>query len=255
MKISRIFIYPVKSLAGISLESSKVLQKGLELDRRWMLMNSENQFMTQREYPKMTLIKTGIVDGMLELSYNGSSIRVDPSRVEEENEVNVWDDHFPAFESDPEVNDWISEQLDLRCRLVHMKEDRTVRTKLDRPVSFADGYPFLVLGESSMEDLNQRLDEPLSILRFRPNIVFEGGEPFEEDHWKRFRIGNLEFEGVKPCVRCTLTTVDPETSEKGVEPLRTLSTYRKIDNGVIFGLNAFASEEGIISVGDSVIKL
>lgn len=250
MKISELYIYPVKSLAGIAVTSARVLEKGLEMDRRWMVVDENNQFMTQRIYPKMALIKTTLKEGVLSLQSSDSSIEVNP--VDKSSLVTVWNDSFKASESADEVNKWISDQLKTHCRLVFMNEKQVVRTKMDHALSFADGYPYLFLGRSSMDDLNQRLKQPLSILRFRPNIVFAGGEPFEEDFWHEFQVGNVFFQGVKPCVRCALPTVDPETAEKGVEPLKTLASFRKTGNEISFGLNAFAKTKGIISIGDHV---
>jgi uncharacterized protein YcbX len=123
-------------------------------------------------------------------------------------------------------------------------------------VSFADGYPVLVIGQSSLDDLNTRLSEPVSMIRFRPNLVFEGGLPYDEDQWYEFTVGNLTFYGVKPCARCILTTVDPEKGEiAGKEPIRTLSTYRKRNNKIFFGQNLMTNQTGTIKIGDEISVL
>ena len=240
-------------MPGISIRSSSVLEKGLKDDRRWMIVDEDNTFITQRDIPELALIEISNSEESLEFSYNDSSISIEKEFKGRGQNVEVWSDQVEAYESDPLFGAWIGDHLGMRARLIKMEESEKARTKMDHSLSFADGYPYLFLGTASMDDLNSRLERSLSILRFRPNVVFDGGMPYEEDEWDRFSAGDLEFIGVKPCIRCMMTTIDPETAEKSVEPLRTLSTYRRQDNGVIFGLNAFAKNEGHISVGDSLI--
>ncbi len=174
--------------------------------------------------------------------------------------VNVWNDVVIAKHSDRGSDLWFSEALNMDCQLVFMDNasDRSTDTKYTpepKQVSFADAYPFLIIGEKSLNELNRRLKEPLPMNRFRPNFVFSGGEPFIEDTWKDFMIGDLKFRAVKPCSRCVITTVNQDTAEKASEPLETLAKFRKVGNKVMFGQNVIAYDEGIVRVGDEIIQL
>lgn len=263
--LSEIWIYPVKSLGGIRLEKARAYGKGLQYDRRWMLIDQDGIAMTQRVYPEMALFKTGISDGVLSLTFiKGeeviSSNGFDLSHPSAENGTiaKVWDDQVTVMEVDPDVSKWFSHHLKTTCKLVGFPEEnpRTVDPKYslnDENVSLADAYPFLLTGQSSLDDLNKRLGQPVPMNRFRPNFVFAGGEPFQEDQWRNLSIGTIPFVAVKKSDRCVLTTVNQDTAEKGAEPLRTLSTYRKTDNKVYFGQNLIAQKEGEVSVGDRVI--
>ena len=170
----------------------------------------------------------------------------------------VWEDKVVVHEVDPAVSEWFSNILDIRCKLVAFpeKNPRPVDTRNNIPdghVSLADAYPFMVIGQKSLDDLNGRLAEPVPMNRFRPNFVFTGGDAFAEDTWKDISIGGLRFVAIKKCDRCVLTTVDQETGVKGTEPLKTLSGYRKTGNKVYFGQNMVALDEGRLSVGERII--
>jgi uncharacterized protein YcbX len=262
MHISELNIYPIKSLAGISLESARVEDRGLQFDRRWMLVDENRQFITQREVPRMALVKIEVDDDGLAASVNGDRIRVTGKHATGETAtVQIWSSSVKGAFYPKEVDDWFSGAIGSSCRLVLMPEtterkvnpDYAVR-KFEDTVSFADGYPFLLIGEGSLADLNSRLDEPVPMNRFRPNFVVAGSEPFEEDIWKRIRIGSTEFHVVKPSARCVLTTVDQTTGQKnGKEPLKTLSTYRTRNGNVLFGQNLIAETVGgTVHVGDGV---
>jgi uncharacterized protein YcbX len=162
-----------------------------------------------------------------------------------------------VFEVVGEYSQWFSQRLAMNCRLVYFPESKSrlvdVKYRLDNDhVSLADGYPFLIIGQSSLDDLNSRLEDIVPMNRFRPNFVFTGGHPFEEDNWRIFSIGNNRFAGVKPCGRCVLTTVDQETAVRGVEPLATLSTFRKVNNKINFGQNLIALDCHDIYEGDEI---
>lgn len=256
--VSEIWIYPVKSLGGIRLPSSKVLSKGLEHDRRWMLIDAENIFMTQRVYPQMALFKLSFTQGSFMISYNEESMRL--PFVPEENSITaiVWDDIVEVNEVSKQHSEWFSKILGINCRLVSFPENnaRPVDPRYainNEQVSLADGYPLLIIGQSSLNDLNSRMQEPLPMNRFRPNIVFTGGEAYEEDSWKNFRIGQNRFFGVKPCSRCVLTTVNQDTAKKGFEPLFTLSTYRMQNNKVYFGQNLIPIDNTEIAEGEEIV--
>jgi uncharacterized protein len=258
LTLSQIWIYPIKSLGGISLQTAKVMPKGLEFDRRWMLVDSTGQFLTQRIHSKMALFKPSLADGQLLINYKEHSIAFSTDQaLDGAFTARIWDDTVSVTEVNKDLNEWFSEHLGINCQLVRFPEKNERRVDpgyapTEEHVSLADAYPFLIIGQSSMDDLNKRLPQPLSIKRFRPNFVFIGGEPYEEDYWQNFTIGSTQFIGVKRCSRCPLPTVDPETGEKGVEPLRTLSTYRKIDNKVYFGQNLLAIDHTEINVGDRI---
>ncbi|MEL1239494.1 MOSC domain-containing protein [Flavobacterium flavipallidum] len=264
LQLSEIWIYPVKSLAGIPLEESKVTKRGLEYDRRWMLVDEKGVFVTQRKYPELVLFEPKIEGTFLSIYHKDiskGSVRFPLSQKEERllTEVMVWEDAVQAVEVDEEVSAWFSGILGFKVRLVYMPEESERKVDPDYSISpdditsFSDGFPFLLIGKSSLDDLNSRLEEAVSIRRFRPNFVFTGGEAYEEEKWREFTIGTLPFYGVKPCGRCVMTTVDPEKGVfSGKDPLYTLSTYKKVGNKVIFGQNVIAAQEGLLQIGDIV---
>jgi uncharacterized protein len=257
--VSEIWIYPVKSLGGIQLTSAKVLPKGLNHDRRWMLIDANNIAMTQRVYPAMALFRLYFENNDLFVSCNEETIHLS-SGSGETFEAVVWNDTVAVQEVSRGHSNWFSERLGTACRLVFFPEAN--RRPVEKPysisdedvVSLADAYPLLVIGQASLDDLNTRLREPLPMNRFRPNIVFTGGEPYEEDDWGQFRIGESRFAAVKPCARCAITTIDQESGTKGgAEPLATLATYRKRGNNVYFGQNLLVLNDREIATGDEII--
>lgn len=255
LKLTNIYIYPIKSMGGIELTSAVAEERGLQYDRRWMLVDDEGVFMSQRNHPKMALLRTSIDDNNLVVSApNGGRIEMPLIGFSDSIvSVEVWETECKGQIVGEDYNNWFSDQLETKCRLVFMGDhDRLIDPKKTGKVSFADGYPFLVLGKSSLDDLNSRLDEAVPINRFRPNLVFSGDTPFQEDNWEDFQIGEIDFNGVKPCARCIVTTIDQETSKRSKEPLKTLSIFRKIDNKIYVGLNATVKKEGIIKVGDEI---
>ncbi len=262
--ISEINIYPIKSLGGISLSEAVVEHRGLQFDRRMMLTDERGMFITQKNYPEMALLKTEIVSDELVVYHliNKHSIKVPLNEANySNNKINVviWDDECNAIAVSEEADKFFSDMLKINCRLVYMpdEEKRIVDPNKkyvddEHIVSFADGYPFLIIGQSSLDDLNRRLETPLPMNRFRTNFVFTGGEPFEEDNWEDFLIGDIKFKAVKPCARCVITTTDQQTAERNVEPLRTLSSFRKVGNKVLFGMNLIAYGTGEVKIGDSI---
>ncbi len=261
--LTEIYIYPIKSLGGISLQSSKVFEKGLQYDRRWMLVDEAGMFMTQRIHNRMALLKVSLHHDHLYIKNitNGEQVSfyVDTAPTGEQITAKIWDDTVDVIEVDSRLSDWFTEQLGIECKLVSFPENhsRPVDPKFkinDEHVSLADAFPFLIIGQSSLDDLNSRLKEKITINRLRPNFVFIGGSPFEEDLWRNFSIADNRFVGVKNCGRCDLITVNQETGKKGVEPLQTLSKYRKRENKIYFGQNAVAIDLGVVSVGDEILK-
>ncbi|MGI8495946.1 MAG: MOSC domain-containing protein, partial [Pyrinomonadaceae bacterium] len=210
MKITEINIYPVKSLKGSALQESLVEKRGLAFDRRWMLVDKDNKFLTQRELPKMAILKSELKENNLRISDLENEILIPLyPQTNEKVKVQIWSSNCSANVYANEINDWFSEVLRKICKLVFMPDDskRIVNplyaaNKFEDVVSFADGYPLLMIGESSLKDLNSRLEQKVSMNRFRPNLVFEDSEPFAEDNWKKIKIGNTIFQVVKPCDRC-----------------------------------------------------
>lgn len=266
MKLTEINVYPIKSLKGISLNEAKVENRGLEFDRRWMLVDEQNKFLTQREFPKMATLEVEIKENELKVSEqrNGIFIPFEPAESESVN-VDIWASRCSALTYGNEINNWFSEVLQTKCKLVLMPEatKRIVNpvyavNKFKDVVSFADGYPFLITGESSLNDLNSRLEKKVPMNRFRPNFVFNDSEPFAEDNWKKVKIGNTEFHIVKPCARCVMTTIDQTAGIlDGKEPLKTLASYRtqkkSAENKILFGQNLIAENAGdVLRVGDKI---
>jgi len=261
LKLTNIYIYPIKSLGGIEVRESKAQERGLQYDRRWMLVDSSGVFMSQRKVSKMALLKTSIVDDMIHVhAPDGSQLDIP---LEGSNDkliqVTVWDDHCQGYEVGDEYNQWFSNQLDTDCRLVYMGEQKRFANpksvRKNERVSYADGYQYLVVGQSSLDDLNTKLQDPVSMNRFRPNLVFSGGIPFEEDHWGDFSVGDVDFYSIKPCARCMVVTIDQQTGLSGKEPIKTMATFRQRDHKIYFGLNACVKNGGVISAGDTVILL
>ncbi len=260
VKVSSLFYYPVKSCRGISLNEAVIGDKGIENDRRFMLIDPDGEFMTQRNHPRMALINTEISASGLHLSTSGMpELFLKPTFRGPRMNVNIWRDQCVTVDQGEEAARWLSEFLGTPCRLVQMADDfnRDVDPDytVDRSahVDFVDGFPFLLISEASVNDLNRRLDSPVPVIRFRPNIVVSGSLPYEEDQWKKIRIGSIEFSLVKPCARCVITTIDPDTAQKNKEPMRTLATYRlEGKNKVLFGHNLIHNQTGRIKVGDEV---
>ena len=257
--ISGLYIYPVKSLGGISLPYAEVTDRGLKYDRRWMLVDEENCFLTQREYPQMALLKMAIEEDGLRVTHpvkGAVTIPFEPHNHASE-EVIIWNDTCAGVFVSSELDKWFSDAIGINCRLIYMPENTRRQVDLTYApegfiTSFADAYPFLLIGQSSLDDLNGRMAEQLPMNRFRPNIVFTGGEPFEEDLMKHINIAGIDFYGVKLCARCVLTTVNQQTAVKGKEPLKTLATYRFKNNKILFGQNLIHKGTGILTVGDTL---
>lgn len=283
MHISEINIYPVKSLKGFSVESAVVEKRGLQYDRRWMLTDRDGMFFTQREFPKMALIDVTVNGDSLVLSAPATEPLIVSHGADNDfvggQKVTVWGAVCDALLYSSEVNEWLSDYLETDCQLVYMPDDsfRDVSEKFNHGgeiVSFADGFPVLVIGEASLADLNEKLAgkmpavQSVPMNRFRPNIVVSGSEAFAEDRWDRLRVGEAVFRGTKPCARCVMTTVDQARGEfDGKDPLKTLSTYRMAKDvipdvyeslgmnptAVLFGQNLVGESIGAtVRVGDAV---
>ncbi len=259
--ITSIHIYPVKSLAGISLHSAKLEPRGFKFDREWMVVDSNGNFLTQRELAPLALIQTALEDDHLRLTMPlGDSVQVplDSGSDREEVTVKVWKDYCQAIDQGEEAAKLLSQFLEKKVRLVRMANGfkRLVDQRYAKPdniVRFADDFPVLIIADESLNELNRKLEYPVPMNRFRPNITIGGAEAFAEDSWTEIAIGDVKLSVVKPCARCLITTIDQDTAESSLEPLRTLSFFRKEGGKIMFGQNAIPQTFGELTVGDQVI--
>lgn len=256
LKVKSLFVYPVKSFAGSPVSSVIVGPRGPQWDRNWMVVDEENQFLTQRQLPKMSQITAQVIeDARVELHAPGIDFMdygVDEGSDSEVFKVKIWESQCEAQEVEPEVSEWVSDFLKKKVKLVRMTDNftREIKDKYgEGQTAFTDGFPFLILSTESMDLLNSKLGKALSVSRFRPNIVVTGCDPHEEDSWNNITVGEVSMRGVKLCTRCKIITIQPMTGEFTDEPLKTLAEYRKTDKGIVFGKNFVHENEGEIRVG------
>jgi MOSC domain-containing protein len=256
--VSALYVYPIKSCRGIRVQKWPVVARGFVADRRWMIVDADGSFVTQRELAQLALVDTALEGERLRVTAPGRTDLVLPLTHEagESRQVQIWEDRGLGIVHEL-GSAWFSSYLGLPHELVYMPEHhrRQVNPRRALPgdiVSFADAYPFMLLSEASLADLNSRLDVPLTMARFRPNIVISGSPAFAEDGYAQVRIGEISFRGPKRCERCAITTVDPLTAERGREPLRTLAQYRLEEQKIWFGMNLIHDNEGVLRVGDRV---
>jgi hypothetical protein len=259
ISVTGIVIYPIKSTGGITLDEAAVTDRGFALDRRFVLLDDRGNFLSQRAHPRLCLVTPALASDHLVLSAPGRAplevpLHPDPSapRVQ----ARVWGDDCEGVEV-VGAGAWFRDLVGGPCRLVFQPDDAERLVDLDYArrgelVSFADGFPFLLASEDSLAELNGRLDSPVPMDRFRPNIIVRGHEPYAEDEWKHLRIGGIAFEACKPCARCVMITVDQATGVPSPEPLRTLAGYRKQGKKVLFGQNLLAHGRGTVRRGDRV---
>jgi uncharacterized protein YcbX len=257
--LNGIFVYPVKSLAGISANSWPVTERGFQYDRKWMIIDNDRQFLSQRKLPKMALIKTALTDNHLILSAPAMENLLLPLEPVDGQIISstIWHDQCDARGISAEADQWLSDFLQQHCRLVYLPDEtvRAVDPTYSKPgdkVAFSDGFPFLIISENSLAALNNEMQLNLPMSRFRPNLVISGCSAYEEDSWREISIGAIDFRLPKPCSRCSVPTIDPETAETGKEPLLTLSRTRKWQNKVYFGQNALHDQCGRLTIGDAV---
>ncbi|SOE23431.1 hypothetical protein SAMN06298216_3820 [Spirosomataceae bacterium TFI 002] len=264
MEITQLYIYPIKSLAGISLKSAELLPKGLKYDRRWLLVDENGIHVTQRTEPVLVLFKTSILEEGIGVTYEGEEVLI-PFKPKNSKTatvvVDVWGDQFEAEEVSVELSDWFSKKVGKELKLVHQPEDvfRQIDQKYANSptddVSAADGYPILIISEESLADLNERLEETVEMLRFRPNLVISGLPAYGEDMLTLIKTPTVTLLGVKNCGRCIMVTNDLNKGKLSKEPLKTLSTYRKDGSKVLFGRNFIPQSLGLIKVGDKIIEV
>jgi hypothetical protein len=260
IKIQDLYIYPIKSLGGYRVEEAEVTQRGLAHDRRWMLIDPNRRFLTQREHPLMALLQVQPAENGFQVFHRNrpDQFLLIPWQASGDSmEVAIWGDRCQALALSLEADAWFTEALGSRCQLVYMPEGSRRQVDLNYApegtiTGFTDGYPILMISQASLDDLNTRLPEPLPMNRFRPNIVLSGAEAYAEDRMDSFTINNIELRGVKPCARCVITTINQETGIAGKDPLRTFATYRQQGNKVLFGQNVLGLGTGILHTGDTV---
>ncbi|MDP9000583.1 MAG: MOSC N-terminal beta barrel domain-containing protein [Myxococcota bacterium] len=261
--VSALFVYPVKSCGGIALERAVLDACGLSHDRRWMIVDDEGRFVTQRTEPRLALVGVSLTHDALVLTAPRMSALALPLWPQDGpsgrriRRVVIWRDEVDAFDCGEDAARWASDWLGSRASLVFMPDDvaRPVNPKHGRAgdlVSFADAFPVLLASSSSLADLNARMAVPVPMERFRPNIVVSGCPSWAEDTWTRICISDVPLRVVKPCTRCVITTVDQHTADRGVEPLRTLASFRTRENEVLFAQNCIHDGRGTVAVGDLV---
>lgn len=262
MLLQELWTYPVKGLAGVRLAASRAGERGLEHDRRFLLATRSGELISQRDVPAMCRLAPRVVGEtvVVEDLRGGREPLVVPlaPRGGEPVSVTLWGQRCRGATVSAAADGWLREALRVDCRLVHQPvaaERFADPAFAPRPtrISFADAFPYLVIGQGSLDELASRSPEPLSMRRFRPNLVIAGAAPFAEDGWGPFTVGGVSFCAVKPCPRCPVTTIDPDTGAMGKEPLRTLATFRRWDGSVWFGQNAIAAGEGWLREGDPVV--
>jgi len=262
-ELATLTYYPIKACRGFEVDSSKVERMGLEHDRRMMVTTPNGSFLTQRDYPKLALVTPSISGEELTLSTPGmESLTIDIRKSGPTRAVDIWRSKgVQAVDQGEAPAKWFSDWLGTSVRLVHIAEgyirkvNENYAINADDHTGFADGYPILLASEASLADLNARMETPVPMNRFRPNLVVKDCEPFAEDTWNCIRIGEVEMAIVKPCARCLVTTIDKDTLEKSKEPLKTLASYRKQKGGVMFGQNVIPRNEGRLRLGMTVESL
>ena len=258
MELSGIYIYPVKSLAGCEADSVEIDRFGPAGDRRWLVTNPSGRFLTQREHASMALIKAESNADSLTLRAGDDSVTVPvPGEGSRERLVQVWEDHARARDAGDAAAEWLSQHINQTCRLFYMPDDSVrlvdgLYAGNGETVSFADGFPILLISQASLDDLNDRLPAPVPMNRFRPNLVVSGCDPFAEDDWKRIRIGDMEFTVAKPCSRCVMPSIVQETAERDPHINRALAGYRRFEGKIYFGQNLLYQETGRLRSGDAV---
>lgn len=259
MQLSQLAIYPIKSTAQILLDKARISPFGLEMDRRLMLIDENSIMLTQRKHASLCLVKTTLQNTCLNIfapNMQPLSMALDAlSQVANPgNKAKVWDDTCNCIDCGDKAASWFTQYLKIPSRLVYFPEKEIRQVDLNYAhegdtTAFSDGFPYLLIGQASLDDLNSRLEKQVDMRRFRPNLVIEGSLPFAEDSWKKIRIGDINFDLVKPCSRCVIPSIDPDTAKKDAEVVRALASYRLKNNKIFFGQNLIARGSGELTVG------
>ncbi len=258
--VSEIYIYPIKSLGGIQLQSAVVTDRGLQHDRRWMLVDANNRFLTQRVLRKLALFQVALNNNGMEVVFTPNGDKIDilfDAANGQSATAQIWHDQCQVNFVSDEIDAWFSKRLAMSCRLAYMPSTshrivEETAESYNQLTSLSDAYPLLIIGQSSLDDLNNRLHTPVPMNRFRPNVVITGGAPYDEDEFRSFSINGISFYGIKPCGRCVVTTIDQQTAEQSAEPLKTLAKFRRVGNNVNFGQNLLVNGTGTIAVGQAL---
>ena len=258
MQLTELLIYPVKSCGGIALSQVSLDRFGPAGDRRWLVVDTAGRFITQRETAALALVRVARSVAGLCLTAGDSSLDVaEPGAEASRLEVQVWQDRVPALDAGDRAARWLGRVLGRDCRLVYMPDN--ARRPVDpryatagETVSFADGFPLLLISQGSLDELNRRLDQPVPMNRFRPNLVVDGCEPFAEDRWERIRIGAVELRVVKPCARCVVPSIDQHSGRRDPQINRVLASFRRRDGNILFGQNLLYEAPGTLRRGDPV---
>lgn len=260
IKVSALYYYPIKSCAGWRVDTADLTPTGLRNDRQLVVTTPDGMFLTQRTHPRMALIRPTLSGNRLMLKAPGMTFAtVNVARAGDVSPVTVWRDTVMAVDQGDVAAKWFSDFLGMPVRLKALSENHQRRVdfnfsrSFDDVVSFADAFASLLISQESLDQLNEKLDDPVTMERFRPNIVVTGTTPHAEDTWRELRIGDIKMTGAKPCARCAVVTNDPHTGVMGKEPNKTLATYRKFPRGVMFGMNLIHHNLGTISINDEVV--
>tara|TARA_B100000809_G_C15084018_1_gene510731 strand:+ start:733 stop:1551 length:819 start_codon:yes stop_codon:yes gene_type:complete len=260
IKIKELYVYPIKSLKGISIKQAEISETGIKYDRYWMLVDQHGDFITQREIPKLALFQVSIHNEHLTVRFESKEINIPKALVTEELKAcEIWEEKLNGYKESDEINNWFSSILDKKVFLVRNAElpKRSIKHYEDSFVNFTDSQQYLIFGQSSLDNLNAKIDPPIHADRFRPNIVFSKSDAHFEDSWKEIQIGASNFIITKACGRCVITTINQKTGLVGKEPLKTLAKYRFIDNHVIFGmyLKLINSADNLLKIGDEITMI
>jgi len=255
VEVSTLYIYPIKSCSPVKINTMLFSQTGPLYDRKFLIIDQTGSFLTQRQFPKLANVIQTIENNNLHISANNKTPITIPlnNTVSKQNITlaKIWDDTVEAVSISAEANEWFSSYLGKNVQLV--RQSGTRMSKKKDTLSFVDSYPVHLCSEDSLAELNHRLDIPVEMERFRPNIVIRGNLPFQEDEWNTINIGSSQFKVAKACPRCVIITIDRKTEKSGVEPLKTLASYRKKDSKVLFGQYLSLITANEIHVGDKLI--
>ncbi len=259
-KVTSLHIYPIKSLGGISLTQAQAKTEGFQYDRRWMLVDAQGKFLTQRSDNRLARFQCRLGTDSLQIQFESAHLELPLSEhVTTTTRVSIWESSIEANEVHPQYSKWFSDLLAQPCKLVRMTAASHRPKQLLVPphktlLSLADGYPYLVLGSASMQTLNERCPDTIPSDRFRANILLDTSSAHEEDGYGRFKLGETTFQVIKPCARCQVITIDQQTGAMGKEPTKTLAAYRKKENHILFGANTILLKPGIVRVGDALVS-
>lgn len=262
--VSALYVYPLKSAGGVALDAVELDDRGPRADRRWMVVDDQGRFLSQRRVATLALVAPSLTsEGLMLMAPGMPALAVrqpEDTPAAPAIEGRVYGGSCRVLIASPAANAWLTRFLGVSARLVFQPDSTVLPMSSDyagaitapRRIALTDGSPLLLIGQASLDDLNRRLETPVPMNRFRPNVVVQGTAPYEEDGWASIHIGDVQFEVSMACSRCAATTVDQATGQKGLEPLRTLSTYRKAESGVNFGQNLSHHGPGVIRLGDRV---